>query len=350
MLHPQINEVLIETLEDLTCHQFDEVIDVRSPTEFQQDRLPSAINLPVLNDQERHLIGTQYKNEGSYHARKKGSTIISQNISQLIEQHFQLKELGYKPLIYCWRGGQRSGSLAEVCRQIGWQTSVLKGGYKSYRKLVYDYLYTSRLPFKIILLSGHSGTAKTETLKLLSGMGTQVLNLEELANHKGSIFGGIGMNQPSQKMFESQLAGQLVKFDTTKPVLIEAESQKIGRLFIPPSLWQTMKKSKRIMMSATIEDRSAYTVTTYQEIIQSTDGLVDLVERLSPYHSRKCLDNWIQLAKAGEYQELATQLMINHYDPRYGGDSYIDHIKMPDLAPNTIKVAAQKLAKIIAQN
>ncbi len=348
MLHPQINEVTLESLDQVERFAFDEIIDVRSPAEFQLDHLPRAINLPVLNDTERHIVGSQYKSEGPFVARQKGATIISLNISQIIDRHLAFRNAVFQPLIYCWRGGQRSGSLAEVCRQIGWQTSVIRGGYKQYRRLVFNYLYQTPFPFRVILLSGNTGTAKTEILELLSGMDTQVMNLEGLANHRGSIFGRLEIEQPSQKMFESRIVSELVKLDPGKPLLLEAESQKIGKLAIPPALWMAMKAAPRIRVEAKLEDRARYIKASYKDLVVNSDGITETLEKLAPFHPRPLISQWYQLANSKAYLELASQLMRFHYDPRYGRQDSLYSLEMTDLSSDTVHATAERIAEIIS--
>ena len=159
---------------------FDATIDVRSPSEFAEDHVPGAINLPVLSDEERARVGTIYVQEDSFLARKIGAALVARNAAQHIEGPLADHPGGWRPLIYCWRGGQRSGSFASILAQIGWRAETLDGGYRSYRRLVVQTLYDNPFPTRVVLLDGNTGTAKTELLRLLGPRGVQAIDLEGL--------------------------------------------------------------------------------------------------------------------------------------------------------------------------
>jgi len=224
-------------------HTYSEIIDVRSPAEYAEDHWPGAINLPVLDDAERAEVGTLYKQVDPFTARKRGASLVAQNIARHLQTHFADKDRDYHPLIYCWRGGQRSASLALVLSQVGWQVTVLQGGYKTYRAWVRRQLQTLPQQFTYRVLCGPTGSGKTLLLHYLHQQGAQVLDLEELACHRGSLLGAEwGRPQPSQKSFESQLVQVFLKWDPAKPVWVEAESAKVGQLHLPPALWQALTK------------------------------------------------------------------------------------------------------------
>ena len=237
----------------------DEIIDVRSPLEFQQDHVPGAINLPVLSDAERSQVGTIYKQVSAFEARQIGAAMVSRNIATHIEAHFLKKEKDYRPLVYCWRGGQRSESLATVLSQIGWQVNLLNGGYRTYRRMVIETIESRMEDLSFVVLNGFTGVGKTAVLDQLAEMGEQVLDLEGLAQHKGSVFGGDPENpQPAQKQFESLLFQKLREIDSNRVVFLEAESAKIGKLNVPNPLWQKMKQSPVIELNASLENRAKH--------------------------------------------------------------------------------------------
>lgn len=189
---------------------FDAVIDVRSPAEFADDHIPGAINLPVLNDDERARVGTIYKQESPFAARKVGAALVSRNIARHLDEHFADKPKEYRPLVYCWRGGQRSGSFAIILSQIGFRATVLGGGYKTYRGQVMDGLREVSGRFEFRVLAGRTGSGKTRVLREMAALGGQVLDLEELAVHRGSLLGSEpGCPQPPQRLFESLLYQRL---------------------------------------------------------------------------------------------------------------------------------------------
>ncbi len=295
---------------------FDAVIDVRAPSEYAEDHVPGAINLPVLSDDERAEVGTIYKQESPFKARKIGAALVAKNAARHIEGPLAAFEGGWRPLVYCWRGGQRSGSFATILSQIGWRVEVLEGGYKSYRRKVVDCLYERELSSEVILLDGNTGTAKTDVIRRLPAHGVQAIDLEGLAAHRGSALGGQG-NQPGQKAFESALARAISKLDPSKPVVLEAESSRIGRLNLPPALFEAMKTARRIEVTASVDERSHYLCTAYKDLVADTGDLCERLRRLTALQGRERVDGWIALAKAGDHKTLAADLIRHHYDPRY---------------------------------
>ena len=238
---------------------FDTIIDVRSPSEYKEDHIIGSINCPVLSDQERIEVGTIYKKESTFRAKIIGSSLTARNIAKHIEEKFINQKGSWQPLIYCWRGGQRSKSFAIILSEVGWRTCQLDGGYKKYRNNVINYLNKIGSKLKIILISGKTGSAKTKILQNIDLHGGQILDLENLANHKGSLLGKIpGFEQPSQKLFESRLFYELKKLDLRKNIYVEAESSKIGNLHIPKSIWSKMIKSPRIEIKADVKLRSNF--------------------------------------------------------------------------------------------
>lgn len=304
------------TLSDLLNHGFDTVIDVRSPAEFAEDHVPGAINLPVLSNEERARVGTMYKQVSPFDARKLGAALVFRNAAGHIEDALAHHEGGWRPLVYCWRGGQRSGSFAWLLSEIGWRSDVIAGGYKTYRRLVVEMLHRKPLPFRFVQLGGYTGTAKTELLPLLAARGVQVIDLEGLANHRGSLLGGMG-DQPSQKAFESALAGRLCEMDATRPVLVEAESSKIGDILIPPSLWDAMKSAPWVEVAAPLEARTEYLQRAYDDILSDTDGLRAKLAPLKAHRGEALVSQWIGQSAAGDKRALTRSLMQDHYDLAY---------------------------------
>jgi tRNA 2-selenouridine synthase len=214
--------------------EFDTIIDVRSPAEFAEDHIPGAINCPVLDDEERIRVGTLYKQVSPFEAKKVGAALVSRNIARHIETHFLSKPRGWKPLIYCWRGGQRSGAMTVVLGQIGWPARRLDGGYKAFRQRVLEELDTLPPALRFNILCGPTGSAKTALLDALAAAGAQVLDLEGLACHRGSVLGGApNTSQPGQKAFETQLWSALRGFDPARPVWAESETGASGACMCP---------------------------------------------------------------------------------------------------------------------
>lgn len=308
--------VTLTKLSDLVSLGFDQIIDVRSPSEFAEDHLPDAINLPVMSDDERAEIGTLYKQVSPFKARKLGAAYVARNAAAHLQGPLAERDGGWKPLVYCWRGGQRSGAFEVILAQIGWRVGRIEGGYKAWRSLVVEAVHQRPIAPPVILLDGNTGTAKTEILQLLAARGQQVIDLEGLAHHRGSLFGALGA-QPSQKMFERDLALALEGLDPAKPLLLEAESAKIGNLRLPGPLWAAICAAPRIALQAPIAARAHYLARAYSDLGQDRARLIATIEHLRPYHSAERIAFWQALAGAGDLTALAAQLVEFHYDPRY---------------------------------
>ncbi|MEL6644217.1 MAG: tRNA 2-selenouridine(34) synthase MnmH [Pseudomonadota bacterium] len=307
-----------DTLSDLTETGFDTVIDVRSPAEFAEDHLPRAINLPVLSNDERAQVGTIYKQDSPFRARKIGAALVARNAAAHLEGPLADKPGGWRPLVYCWRGGQRSGSFAAILTQVGWRAETVTGGYRAWRRMVVRALYDDPWPGRLVLLDGNTGTAKTEILARLASRGVQVIDLEALACHRGSLFGGVATPQPSQKAFESAIACALAGFDPARPVVVEAESSKVGDLLVPPSLWSAMRAAPRLVIAAPRAARARYLTRAYGDLGEDPGRVSDTLARLAPYHGHVQIEAWQAMAANGEAEALADSLMAVHYDPRYG--------------------------------
>ncbi|TMV12908.1 tRNA 2-selenouridine(34) synthase MnmH [Arenibacterium halophilum] len=343
------------TLAEMLSHGFDTVIDVRSPAEYAEDHVPGAINLPVLDNEERARVGTIYKQQSPFLARKLGAALVFRNAADHIEHRLSHHEGGWQPLVYCWRGGQRSGSFAWMLGQIGWRSEALEGGYRSYRRLVNAMLYDRALPHRIVSLDGYTGTAKTRLLHLLAARGVQVLDLEGAANHRGSLLGAMPGGQPSQKAFESTLAGQLCRFDPARPVLVEAESSKIGERILPPALWEPMKRAPRIEIVAPIEARARYLAREYADVLSAGEDLRHRLSFLREVRGRAVVEGWATLSRSGEHEALTRALMEQHYDPAYDkaraihGTTATVQIALSDLTDGVLERAAGQIDAALAR-
>jgi tRNA 2-selenouridine synthase len=324
---------------------YSEIIDVRSPSEFAEDHIPEAINLPVLDDAERAEVGTIYK-QSPFTARKTGAALVAKNISQHLIEHFASKQKDYRPLVYCWRGGQRSNSMAAVLAQIGWKVTVLEGGYKTYRAYVRQQLEHLPEKFTYTVLCGLTGSGKTHILHQLNQRGAQVLDLEELANHRGSLLGeeweGKPAVQPSQKYFESLLLQQLQSFEPTKPVWVESESNKIGRVYLPQSLWEKMKQATCVEIQLPISSRVQFLLQEYPHLGIYPDVLKAKLEKLKSRYGRQKLNEWYQLINAGQGEDFVKDLLVCHYDPTYTQSIRRDFprvervLSLPDLSNTSV--------------
>jgi tRNA 2-selenouridine synthase len=341
---------MIATLTDPTPQAlagFDALIDVRSPAEYAEDHVPGAINLPVLDDAERARVGTIYVQESRFLARRIGAALVARNIARHLEGALAARTGNFAPLIYCWRGGQRSGAMATILDQVGWRVSVLAGGYRTYRRRVTAALYDGAFPAPVILLDGATGVAKTDILARVAALGGQVVDLEGLAAHRGSLFGALPQApQPPQKLFESRLLEAVAALDPARPVLIEAESSKVGEINLPPALWKAMIAAPRLKLAAPRAARAAYLLEAYGEITADPAALEDILARLPPHHGREKKDAWRALAAAGDWPALVESLIEHHYDPGYarsgaaGAQTVLGDLSLADLSPAARQEAA----------
>ena len=343
-----------ENLADLLAHGFDTVIDVRSPAEFAEDHIPGAINLPALSNDQRAEVGTIYKQVSAFNARKIGAALVARNVADHVEGPLAAYDGSWQPLVYCWRGGQRSGSFASILQQIGWRADTIKGGYQTYRKLVHDAMYIDPLPHRLVLLDGYTGTAKTALLHLLADRGVQIIDLEGLAAHRGSLLGGVAGGQPAQKGFESQLVQALAKLDPNKLTVVEAESSKVGQIVLPKQIWARMSAAPRIEVSAPLAARAAFLREAYADIIADPALLRDRMQPLRNLRGHAIVDGWEALLNAGDFTALATALMDQHYDAAYARSRKAsDRTWLGEVHAETLDAAgraraADDLAKLIA--
>ena len=293
---------------------FDALLDARSPAEYAEDHIPGAISCPVLDDEERARVGTIYKQDSPFKAKKIGAALVARNIARHIESLFEEKEKDWKPLVYCWRGGKRSGAMAHILRDIGWEARTLEGGYKAYRRWVVEQL--ARVPYgvKFRVVCGPTGSGKSRLLQALARAGSQVLDLEELAAHRGSVLGDLpGKPQPSQKMFESLVLNRLSSFNPKEEVFVEAESKKIGQLQVPDALIHEMRGSPCLRLQASTETRVALLGGEYRHFLEDRALLDAQLDCLVGLHGRERIAEW----KSLETSELVRRLLEDHYDPAY---------------------------------
>lgn len=332
--------------------QFDTIIDVRSPSEFAEDHIPGAINCPVLNDEERARVGTIYKQVNSFEAKKIGAAIVARNISRHIDVLFLNKPRDWKPLIYCWRGGNRSGAMAHILAKIGWPAIQLDGGYKAYRRHVNAALDELPSLFTFNVICGTTGSGKSRLLQTLATIGAQVLDLEQLAAHRGSVLGNLpSEKQPTQKTFESSLWQAFRYFDPAQPVFVESESKKVGNVRVPDSLMEKMRSSACLSLSLSTHNRVRLLMQDYAHFISNPTLLNTQLECLISLHGREKIARWQMMSSSNQMENLVEELLIDHYDPAYRRsiDRNFAHIstarilELPDISEQSFREMALSL-------
>lgn len=336
--------------DDPSC--CDAVIDARSPSEFADDHLPGAVNWPVLDDRERRVVGTLYQQLSPHEARKVGAAMVARNVASHLERWVAEKPREWRPLVYCWRGGQRSGSLAWFLGQIGFRTLQLSGGYKAFRAVVREDLAVLPQAFTFRVLCGRTGSGKTRLLHALRQAGAQVLDLEGLACHRGSVLGSLpGRPQPSQKRFDSLLWSALRAFDPAQPLFVESESRKIGSLHLPDALLERMRgQGRRIDVELPDDERVALLLEDYGFFARDAEGFCRRLETLVPLRGHEVVRGWQSMARQGRWAEVFAVMMHQHYDPLYRhsldshfGQARTERVQLVDRGADSLRRAATEL-------
>jgi len=318
---------------------FDAIIDARTPSEYAEDHIPGAISAPVLYDAERVEVGTLYKQVSPFEAKKVGGALVARNVARHIENHWKENPKSWRPVVYCWRGGKRSGAMAHILREIGWDVQTLPGGYKAYRRWVVQELEQAPQRFDFRVIHGPTGSGKSRLLSALAQSGAQVLDLEDLAAHRGSVLGGLpNRPQPSQKMFESLLLNKLSILDKAKPVYVEGESKKIGQLQVPEALIARMRASPCVRLEADTETRVTLLLQEYEFFLENKAKLYAQLDCLVSLHGRDKVEKWKALAERGAWREFVARLLVEHYDPAYGRSSHKNFARLPEAS--ALKIAS----------
>lgn len=332
--------------------QFDAILDVRSPGEFAEDHLPGAENWPVLDDEERRIVGTLYKQE-PLEARRLGATLVARNVARLLDERTGGKPKTWRPLVYCWRGGQRSLSLHWFLGQIGFRSRQLVGGYKAYRTQVRADLDAWPTRFDYRVLCGLTGCGKTRLLQALAAEGAQVLDLEALAAHRGSVLGGLpDRPQPTQKGFDSALWDVLRRMDAARPVWVESESRKIGRVALPAPLLAALHAQGRpLWIDMPEAARVELLLQDYAHFAADVEGFCGMLDGLVELRGHARVNAWQAQARAGDWAGVFGALMRDHYDPGYGSSlrrhfpalATTEPVTLPDGSPDSLRAVARGL-------
>lgn len=298
--------------------EFDAIVDARSQSEYAEDRVPGAVNWPSLTDEERVQVGTEYKQVSPFVAKKRGAALVARNIARHIEREVLDKPKEWRPLVYCWRGGKRSGSLALVLDQIGFKVHLLDGGYREWRRAVIAELEHLPRRFRYRVLCGKTGSGKSRLLGALKQHGAQVLDLESLANHRGSVLGLVpGSPQPGQKQFETRVWDALRRFDASREVWVESESKKVGELRVPEALIESMRAAPCVRIELALEERVALLMEDYDFFVQDVAAFCARLDALRALRGNEVVNAWQQAARSGRLREVVRDLLVMHYDPVY---------------------------------
>lgn len=310
---------------------FSAIVDARTPSEYAEDHLPGALNWPTLNDEERRVVGTEYKQVSAFEAKKRGAAMAARNISAHIERELMDKPKEWAPLLYCWRGGKRSGSLGLILDQIGFRVSLIEGGYKAFRTALLEDLphQVARLRFRVVC--GTTGSGKTRLLHALAAEGAQVLDLEGLARHRSSVLGLLpGQPQPTQKAFDTLVWNALRQFDPARVVYVESESKKVGNVAVPDCLIQAMRASDCLVLSLPMDERVQLLLQDYDFFVRDTEFFCQRLDTLVQVRGREVVGQWQALARRGCTAEVVQDLLTRHYDPTYLQSMQRNFVKYPE--------------------
>ena len=330
---------------------FSAIIDARSEDEFSLDHLPGAINWPSLNNEQRILIGTLYKQVGSFEAKKHGAALVAANISQHIQNNVLALPKDWQPLVYCWRGGKRSGSLALILGQIGFKVSIIEGGYKAFRSQLIEAIppLVETLSWRVIC--GPTGAGKTRLLHCLKSQGAQVLDLEGLANHRSSVLGIMpGLPQPSQKHFDTLLWNELRQFDPSKPVYIESESRKVGNLAVPEALILAMRASPCFKLELSDDERVKLLLEDYDFFVTNPSFFRQRLDALVAIRGKQVVEEWQRLIMTGDIEKVVRDLLLTHYDPTYFASMQRNFLLIDQAKVITAQDRSQKSMTLVAQS
>ena len=314
------------TWRELSAERFNSIkakviVDVRSPCEFVGEFIPGAVNIPLLSDEERAEVGKVYKEQGEFRARRLALGVVAPRIPEIVDKIIASKKENHTLVVHCWRGGMRSEAVVSFLSLMGVDCWRLTGGYKAWRRCVMDDFEADRYPFRVVVVDGLTGVGKTEVLKELEAIGMDVLDLEAIANHRGSIFGGIGLaEQPTQKNFDGYLWERLRTFSGDF-VFVEAESRKIGSVRLPEFLMERIKDRSgiRILLESSLSCRVERISRDYH-LLDHKEALLDLLGRVRIFKERlghekiKGLSDALQENRGEDFIE---SMLRDYYDPLY---------------------------------
>ena len=292
-------------------------IDLRSEKEYLEDTIPGAVNISLFDNKEREQIGMVYKNDGHERAKLLGIKILAPKMEQIYRQIRELAE-DKCLILFCWRGGMRSKFMASVLSSLGMNVSRIKGGYKSYRRFVYNYINKDELSLQAVVLHGLTGVGKTQILQMLSSCGLPVLDLESIAANKGSVFGKINMPlSPTQKQFESSIVNKLRSFENANYYLVECEGKRLGKLIVPLPIVNGIKNGRKILLYSSIETRVRRIKKEYVKTEDNIEQFKNAIDKLKKRLGNKNIEELKKQLEVGRIEEVIEYLLLNYYDPLY---------------------------------
>ncbi len=333
---------------------FSTIIDARSEDEYALDHLPGAVNWPSLNNEERIFVGTMYKQVNAFEAQKHGAAMVAANIARHIQREVLELPKNWQPLIYCWRGGKRSGSLSLLLGQLGFKVNLIEGGYKAFRAAIVEDIPKRVTPLQFKVISGPTGSGKTRLLHALAAEGAQVLDLEDLACHRSSVLGHIpGQPQPSQKHFDTRVWQALRSFDPTRPVFVESESRKVGNVSIPESLMNAMRDSPCFELQLSLDERVALLMEDYPFFVNDPALFCHRLDALVAIRGKAVVEAWQERVQTGHIDHVVRELLTIHYDPTYAASMERNFTRNDKatacVAPNRSSEALREVARQLCQ-
>ena len=295
----------------------------------------------MLDGAERARVGTIHKQQSPFEAKRIGAALVAKNIARHLETVFADKPRGWRPLVYCWRGGKRSGAMAHILREVGWDAKTLEGGYKAYRRWVVEQLATIPGHYAYRVVHGPTGSGKSRLLRALRQAGAQVLDLEALAAHRGSVLGSLPLQpQPPQKYFETLVLDALRAMDPKRPVFVEAESRKIGQVQVPEGLITAMRAADCVLVDAPVATRVELLMDEYRHFFDDRPSLDAQLDCLVALHGRERIDAWKAMARDARWAELVERLLEDHYDPAYRRSSHRNFARLAAAPVVTLPAAS----------
>lgn len=291
------------------------LIDVRTPKEFLLEKIPNSVNVPVLLDEERVIVGTTYVQVSKELAKKKGVEFISKRLPEIFEQIQELSKKYSKLIFMCARGGMRSSSMTSLFASLGYKVAKLEGGYKAYREFINQIIPKANEGFKYIVVHGRTGVGKTKVLNKMAELGVSVMDLEKMAAHKGSFFGALGEKLPqSQKRFDGEIF-EFLRTCKTKYIVVESESKRIGNLYVPEPIYEAMTNGIHIFIDTSITNRLDILMEDYTHV--PSDEIEECIKKVARYVSKEKTNNYLRLLNEGKLRELGEILIEQYYDPLY---------------------------------